>query len=51
LINGFAAETDVFLDSGFVVVVLTNSDAADPDAIATVIMGSVCTSTQFSGNC
>jgi D-alanyl-D-alanine carboxypeptidase len=51
LINGFAAETDVFLDSGLAVVVLTNSDAANPDAIATEIMGSVCTSTQFSSNC
>lgn len=51
LINGFAAETDVFLDSGFAVVVLTDSDAADPDAIATTIMGSVCNSPQFSSNC
>jgi D-alanyl-D-alanine carboxypeptidase len=51
LINGFTAETDVFLDSGFALVVLTNSDAANPDAIATTIMGSVCTSTQFSSNC
>jgi D-alanyl-D-alanine carboxypeptidase len=51
LINGFTAETDVFLDSGFAVVVLTNSDAADPGAIVTEIMGSVCTSTQFSDNC
>ena len=50
-INGFTAETDVFLDSGFAVVVLTNSDAANPDAIAQEIMGSVCTSTQFSDNC
>ena len=51
LINGFAAETDVFLDTGFTVVVLTNSDAANPDTVATEIMGSVCTSTQYSGNC
>jgi D-alanyl-D-alanine carboxypeptidase len=51
LINGFAAETDVFLDTGFTVVVLTNSDVANPDTIATEIMGSVCTSTQYSGNC
>jgi D-alanyl-D-alanine carboxypeptidase len=50
-INGFTAETNVFLDSGFAVVVLTNSDAADPDTIATEIMGAVCTSTQFSSNC
>jgi D-alanyl-D-alanine carboxypeptidase len=51
LINGFAAETDVFLDSGFAVVVLTNSDAANPDTIAEEIMGAVCTSAQFSANC
>jgi D-alanyl-D-alanine carboxypeptidase len=50
-INGFTAETNVFLDSGFAVVVLTNSDAANPDTIATEIMGAVCTSNQFSSNC
>jgi CubicO group peptidase (beta-lactamase class C family) len=50
-INGFTAETDVFLDSGFAVVVLTNSDAANPDTIAKEIMTSVCTSAQFSSNC
>ena len=50
-INGFTAETNVFLDSGFAVVVLTNSDAANPDTIATEIMGSVCSSAQYSGNC
>jgi D-alanyl-D-alanine carboxypeptidase len=50
-INGFTAETNVFLDSGFAVVVLTNSDAANPDTIATEIMGAVCTSTQYSSNC
>jgi CubicO group peptidase (beta-lactamase class C family) len=50
-INGFTAENNVFLDSGFSVVVLTNSDAANPDTIATEIMGAVCTSTQYSSNC
>jgi CubicO group peptidase (beta-lactamase class C family) len=50
-INGFTGETNVFLDSGFAVVVLTNSDAANPDTIATEIMGAVCTSTQYSSNC
>jgi D-alanyl-D-alanine carboxypeptidase len=50
-INGFTADNNVFLDSGFAVVVLTNSDAANPDSIATEIMGAVCTSTQFSSNC
>ena len=51
LINGFTGETNVFLDSGLAVVVLTNLDSADPDSIATEIMGSVCTSAQFSNNC
>jgi D-alanyl-D-alanine carboxypeptidase len=51
LINGFTGETNVFLDSGLAVVVLTNLDTADPDSIATEIMGSVCTSAQFSSNC
>jgi D-alanyl-D-alanine carboxypeptidase len=50
-INGFSAETDVFLDSGLAVVVLTNSDKADPDSIATTIMGSVCASAQFGKDC
>jgi D-alanyl-D-alanine carboxypeptidase len=51
LINGFAAETNVFLDTGLALEVLTNSDAANTDAIATGIMSSVCASTQYSGNC
>jgi CubicO group peptidase (beta-lactamase class C family) len=50
-ITGFTAEADVFLDSGLALVVLTNSDAANPDAIATQIIHAVCTSTQFSSNC
>jgi hypothetical protein len=50
-INGFTAETDVFLDSGLALVVLTNSQTADPDTLTTAIMNSVCTSTQFSGDC
>lgn len=50
-INGFTAETDVFLDSGLALVVLTNSQTADPDTLTTKIMNSVCTSTQFSGDC
>jgi hypothetical protein len=45
------AETDVLLDSGFAVVVLMHSDIANPVAIAAEIMGSVCTSTQFSSKC
>ncbi len=50
-INGFTAENNVFLDSGLDVVVLTNSDTANPDTIATEIMGAVCTSAQYSSNC
>ena len=51
LINGFTAETNVFLDSGLAIVVLTNSDGADPDSISTTIMGAVCTSSQFGSDC
>jgi D-alanyl-D-alanine carboxypeptidase len=51
LINGFAAETNVFLDTGFALEVLTNSDDANTDTIATGIMSSVCASPQYSGNC
>jgi len=50
-INGFTAETDVFLDTGFAVVVLTNDDNANPDAVALAIMNAVCNSTKFSENC
>jgi hypothetical protein len=32
-IGGFTAETAVFLDTGFSVVVLTNDQDADPDAL------------------
>ena len=50
-ISGFQAETDVFLDSGFAVVVLINSDHANPDAIAQQIISGVCNSSQFSSEC
>lgn len=50
-VNGFTAETDVFLDSGFAVVVLVNSDNANPDAIALQIISGVCNSPQFSSDC
>lgn len=50
-ISGFQAETDVFLDSGFTVVVLINLNSANPDAIAQQIIGAVCNSSQFSSNC
>lgn len=50
-INGFTADNNVFLDSGLAVVVLTNSDGANPDAIATTIMVAVCTSSQFGSDC
>ena len=50
-IGGFTAETAVFLDSGFAVVVLTNDQDADPDAIVLKIMNAVCDSSQLAGNC
>jgi D-alanyl-D-alanine carboxypeptidase len=50
-IGGFTAETAVFLDSGFAVVVLTNDQDANPDAVVLNIMSAVCNSPQLSGNC
>ncbi len=50
-IGGFTAETAVFLDSGFSVVVLTNDQDANPDAVVLGIMNAVCNSSQLSGNC
>jgi D-alanyl-D-alanine carboxypeptidase len=50
-IGGFTAETAVFLDSGFAVVVLTNDQDADPDAVVLNIMSAVCNSPELSGNC
>ena len=50
-IGGFTAETAVFLDTGFTVVVLTNDQDADPDAVVLKIMNTVCNSVQLAGNC
>jgi len=50
-IGGFTAETAVFLDSGFAVVVLTNDQDADPDSVVIQIMKAVCNSSQLAGNC
>ena len=50
-IGGFTAENAVFLDSGFAVVVLTNDQDADTDAVVLQIMGAVCNSSQLAGNC
>jgi D-alanyl-D-alanine carboxypeptidase len=50
-IGGFTTETAVFLDSGFSVVVLTNDQDADPDAVVLKIMNTVCNSPQLSMNC
>jgi len=50
-IGGFTAETAVFLDSGFTVVVLTNDQDANPDAVVLKIMTTVCNSSQFAGSC
>jgi CubicO group peptidase (beta-lactamase class C family) len=43
-IGGFTTETAVFLDSGFTVVVLTNDQDANPDAVVLKIMNAVCDS-------
>jgi CubicO group peptidase (beta-lactamase class C family) len=50
-IGGFTAENAMFLDSGFAVVVLTNDQDADTDAVILKIMNAVCNSSQLSGNC
>jgi D-alanyl-D-alanine carboxypeptidase len=50
-IGGFTAETAVFLDSSFTVVVLTNDQDADTDTIVLKIMNAVCHSSQLAGNC
>jgi hypothetical protein len=50
-IGGFTAETAVFLDSRFAVVVLTNDQDADPDTVVLNIMSAVCNSTPLSGDC
>jgi CubicO group peptidase (beta-lactamase class C family) len=50
-IGGFTAEDAFFLDSGFALIVLTNDQDADTDAIVLKIMGAVCNSSQFAGNC
>jgi D-alanyl-D-alanine carboxypeptidase len=50
-IGGFTAENAVFLDSGFAVVVLTNDQDADTDAVVLNIMDAVCNSSQLAGNC
>lgn len=50
-IGGFTTEDAIFLDSGFAVVVLTNNQDANPDAIVLKIMNAVCTSSPLAGNC
>jgi CubicO group peptidase (beta-lactamase class C family) len=50
-IGGFTAEIAAFRDSGFAVVVLTNDQDANPDAVVLNIMSAVCNSSQFAGNC
>jgi len=50
-IGGFTAETAVFLESGFSIVVLTNDQDANPDELVLKIMNGVCKSPQLSGNC
>jgi hypothetical protein len=41
----------VFLDSGFAVVVLTNSQNANPDSVVLGIINAACNSSQLAGNC
>lgn len=50
-ITGFTAQTEVILDSGFAIVVLTNSDGVNTDAVISGIMNAVCNAQQFSANC
>jgi D-alanyl-D-alanine carboxypeptidase len=50
-IDGFTADTAVILDDGFALVVLTNSDRADPHAISLQIMNVVCNADAFKSNC
>jgi hypothetical protein len=50
-INGFTADTEVFLDSGFAAEALINKDGANPVEIVTRIINSVCNSAQLSSNC
>jgi CubicO group peptidase (beta-lactamase class C family) len=50
-INGFNADTEMFLDSGFAVEVLVNRDGANPVSIVTQIIATVCNSAQLSSNC
>jgi CubicO group peptidase (beta-lactamase class C family) len=50
-INGFNADTEMFLDSGFAVEVLVNRDGANPVSIVTQIITTVCNSPTLSSNC
>ncbi len=50
-IGGFCAETAVLLDSGFTVILLTNDQDVDTDAVVVKLMSAVCNSSQLSGNC
>ena len=50
-IGGFTAETAVLLDSGFAIVVLTNYQNGDPDAVVLKIMNAVCNSSDLSASC
>jgi hypothetical protein len=50
-IGGFTAETATFLDGGFSIVVLTNDQNANPDAVVVAIMNAVCNSSRLSSNC
>jgi D-alanyl-D-alanine carboxypeptidase len=50
-IGGFTAETAVFLDNGFTVIVLTNDQDYDTDQFVLKVVNAVCGSSQLGGNC
>lgn len=50
-IGGFYAENVVFLDDGFILVVLTNDQDIDTDPFVLEIMNTVCGSAQLSSSC
>jgi hypothetical protein len=50
-IGGFTAENAVSSTAVFAVVVLTNDQEANPDAIVLKIMAAVCNSSRLASNC
>jgi CubicO group peptidase (beta-lactamase class C family) len=50
-IGGFTAENAVLSDSGLEIIVLTNYQEGDTDALVVKIMNAVCNSSQLAANC